>query len=366
YPGSCECLPTFFGFDCSVAQDSVTSPDQCYPKCVMENTLECVTTDQGSECVCKYPFTGADCSKRRVNVECSATDMTITVIPYPGTSAFTGRVFIPNHLDAPCQFDVQSGAYVSGKIAHSECGIVTKTDTTMIGTVTYEAKIVIQYDPFVLTLLDEVVTARCSAMTRGELNLSWGAVDIDEDNLKNGGAVTGEISPIVIKVTDGQGNEIGDNVYIGDPLQLQFIQIEGGAPYSVESCVASNTKEDPDNELVIIWDRCIDRSSYAVVDMQNPIEILDEKKVVHLKAFKFPSDSTVFLTCTVRLCNEVDLSTCDPKTNCPWEIPQGLRKRSVYGDEILYIKKWTVNEVKFSDNASSCCLVKAISTFVLG
>ncbi|CAH1789105.1 unnamed protein product, partial [Owenia fusiformis] len=111
------------------------------------------------------------------------------------------------------------------------------------------------------------------------------------------------------------------------------------------------------SELVIIQDRCISRRSYTIFDMENPVEILDETKVLHLKAFKFPSGSTVFLTCTVRLCNEKDTSACDLKTDCDGEITQGLRKRSVSDDEILYIKKWIVNVDGSSSNGKGSHIV---------
>ncbi|CAH1788903.1 unnamed protein product [Owenia fusiformis] len=359
--GTCNCPSGYSEFDCSIQDNTVGG--SCTPECVADNTLACVDVDGGT-CVCKYPFTNIvgtaeDCSVKRVDVTCTASNMVVTIIPYFGKpkTQFEGKIFIRDFDDPPCDFSyVNSEYWSSGEIGYEQCGVNKTDDAPKAGMITYEVKVVVAYDPWVITSLDEVVTAQCTMMATGEITTTWGVENvIDLAALKDGGSAIGNVSPVSISVTDADGNEISSSADIGEPLELHFMQVDPNAgTFAVTSCTAYDKMTMDGDSYPIIQDRCIAQGASKVINFEGgPIEITEGKKVLRFLSFKFPGTSSVVLQCDLEICADENDPACADKTDCDGPVSQGLRKRAATSNIIEYRKSWTVT-VKGAKTEAGC------------
>ncbi|KAK7485060.1 hypothetical protein BaRGS_00023699 [Batillaria attramentaria] len=323
----CTCPDGSEGYDCGLTTANIdpqcSSGTGTAPQC--ENEATCLN---GDSCYCNQETYGSKCQNYRVAVWCSETEMFINVNP---DGAFEGKVFVSADLEtddsprdvADCQLtQIATGVpaslppYVLDanqaqptelagyfiQILHTPggvspvCGdavpvqVTNESDTTQVIRTDYIRQVAIEYNPNVMSSLDQMLN---------QVNIS------------------DTIEPIRFEILDAFGRAITNSVKLGDDINLKFTLVsQEYAKIKIKDCKATSGAEGA-SEITFFTDNC-PATDWAELFRGYMVEDEATKSAtLKLSAFRFIGDSdTVTFICSCKLCTDANLAECERNAAC--------------------------------------------------
>ncbi|XP_046574913.1 EGF-like domain-containing protein 2 [Haliotis rubra] len=331
--GTCSCTADYDGYNCRI-QNSGRAANSCKPACL--NSGVCAN----NTCFCMENYYGANCNNKREEILCFGDRKAIHINP----EGFQGTIYIVGKRGmANCTFknvtDVISsipqnvtwseGLAIVIPDNSTECGnIAERTEGT---TLIEERFASIEYEPLIVTTLDERLAAMCKFDNSTNRTLYGDVVSSSVTNAQyTNTSITNIYEPVVFKVMSNNQPLSNKPMLIGQELTFSFnIPVETGyVAVAVETLTANDTKAGG-STFVIITSKCPATDADSVL---STFERSSDNRIVTVivKVFKFVDSDSVGFTCNARICKAgdpaCDLPTCNGQAS---PSTTGRRKRDV-------------------------------------
>uniref|UniRef100_A0A0B7B4G8 ZP domain-containing protein n=1 Tax=Arion vulgaris TaxID=1028688 RepID=A0A0B7B4G8_9EUPU len=319
--GKCDCGGNgTVSYNC--VDETPDASDACVPACING-------VCHGQACVCDETYYGATCNLDRAQVICENETMFVNINPIDN---FKGLIYVRDNTNCFLSYNtipatgndtaIGDGPNTPGMTGWSRT--FPSTDSNCAGIPTSIANFVvqfyIQYSSVFKSAVDQIVTARCGAMS-SNFTVSSQVIGVtDSDNSLTQVDTGDKADTVTLAILRNDRQPVTGAVLLGEVILLYFsmaLNYESvNTDFKLLSCVANNTKFGLDLlSLDFLTNGCPTQDGQVVYNglpskQKNTTTV---SITVPIKTFMFLESANVAFLCVVSFCNKNDNNgNCQP------------------------------------------------------